>query len=311
MLRRTNALTSIALVIATLGTGAAVAAQRTFVSTSGVDNVACSVAAPCRSFGAAITATTSGGEVIVLDSGGYGVVTITQSVSIIAPPGIYGGISASTGNAITIATGGINVVLRGLSLNGIGATHGVSMTNGNRLSIEGLTIANFSGNGIFVDAAADVRIVDTVVRDNGNYGVQLQGGASGDLVSSKIFGNAFIGVAAEGAVASTKSTVVVTDSTVSGNEFGIVARSLGPATGNTRVSVIRTTVANNATTGVVAVSGSGASAVLTISDSLVASNGCGAIQSGAGSVFETLGTNTLRQNGADTCGGAFTTILGF
>ena len=54
------------------------AAQRTFVSAGGVDNPNCSLAAPCRSFASAIAATLSGGEVIVLDSAGYGPVTITK-----------------------------------------------------------------------------------------------------------------------------------------------------------------------------------------------------------------------------------------
>jgi hypothetical protein len=53
---------SIALAPAALG------AQRTFVSTSGNDANACSLTAPCRSFGAAITQTDPNGEIIVLDS---------------------------------------------------------------------------------------------------------------------------------------------------------------------------------------------------------------------------------------------------
>jgi hypothetical protein len=63
------------------------AAQRTFVSAgNGSDANACTRQAPCRNFGTAMAQTDSGGEVIVLDSGGYGVVTINQSVSIVAPP---------------------------------------------------------------------------------------------------------------------------------------------------------------------------------------------------------------------------------
>src|SRR6266571_7551654 len=73
---------------------AAALAQRTFVSAaSGNDANPCTRTAPCRNFQAAIAQTASGGEVIVLDSGGYGTVTINQSVSLIAPPGIYAGIS--------------------------------------------------------------------------------------------------------------------------------------------------------------------------------------------------------------------------
>ena len=76
-------------------------AQRSFVSANhGNDANPCTVTLPCRNFAAAIAQTVAGGEVIVLDSGGYGPVTIGQSVSIIAPAGIYAGITATSGNAI-------------------------------------------------------------------------------------------------------------------------------------------------------------------------------------------------------------------
>jgi hypothetical protein len=77
-------------------------AQRTFVSGQGVDNPSCSIVSPCRGFAAAVAATASGGEVIVVDSAGYGQVTITQSVSIIAPAGIYSGVSVMSGIGIEV-----------------------------------------------------------------------------------------------------------------------------------------------------------------------------------------------------------------
>jgi len=64
---------------------AAATAQRTFVASTGNDAAPCSLAQPCRGFARAITQTNAGGEVIVLDSAGYGPVTITKSVSLIAP----------------------------------------------------------------------------------------------------------------------------------------------------------------------------------------------------------------------------------
>src|SRR5262249_18801333 len=85
------------LLVATLAEGAS---QRTFVSAIGVNNPVCSIGAPCRDFASAITATSPGGEVIVLDSGGYGSVAIAQSVSIIASPGVYAGISVFAGAGI-------------------------------------------------------------------------------------------------------------------------------------------------------------------------------------------------------------------
>ena len=53
-------------------------AQRTFVSTSGNDantGANCSLVAPCRSFASAMSVTATDGEIVVLDSGGYGPVT--------------------------------------------------------------------------------------------------------------------------------------------------------------------------------------------------------------------------------------------
>ena len=78
---------------AIMNAGAATTAQRTFVSTGGNDANSCSLAAPCRGFAAAVTAVAHGGEVIVLDSGGYGPVVINKPVEITAPPGVYAGVS--------------------------------------------------------------------------------------------------------------------------------------------------------------------------------------------------------------------------
>src|SRR5262245_30854106 len=124
--------------LALASTAAHGAAQRTFVASSGVDTNPCSINLPCRSFAMAIGPTLAGGEVIVQDSAGYGTVTITQSVSIIAPAGIYAGISVFSGQTgVTVNGSGIIVVLRGLSINGVGGNIGVYLTNsGSRLRIE-------------------------------------------------------------------------------------------------------------------------------------------------------------------------------
>src|SRR5438876_9156935 len=91
------------------------AAQRTFVSAAiGSDANPCTRALPCRSFAAALPFTDTDGEVIVVDSGGYGPVTITQSVSLIAPDGVYAGITtlAFSGPAVTVNAGDTaNVIL--------------------------------------------------------------------------------------------------------------------------------------------------------------------------------------------------------
>ena len=106
----------------------AIAVQRTFVASFGLSaNTAfnCSLAKPCRAFSEALGVTSVDGEVVVLDSAGYGPVTITQGVSIIAPAGIYAGVTVSAGDGITINAPGAVVRLRGLSINGQGGNDGI------------------------------------------------------------------------------------------------------------------------------------------------------------------------------------------
>jgi hypothetical protein len=109
--------------------------QRTFVASTGVDGNPCSIVAPCRTFTTAIAKTAAGGEVIVLDSAGYGPVVIGKSISIIAPPSVYAGISVFTGPGITVSGPGIKVALSGLRLIGLGGTIGINFTQGARLAV--------------------------------------------------------------------------------------------------------------------------------------------------------------------------------
>src|SRR6185369_11372319 len=64
------------------------ALPRTFVASFGLDSNGCSLSSPCRGFTKALAVTDPGGEIVVLDSAGYGAVTIDKSVSIIVPTGI-------------------------------------------------------------------------------------------------------------------------------------------------------------------------------------------------------------------------------
>src|SRR5262245_18054817 len=81
--------------IAILIFGAVVAnaqASRTWVSGVGDDANPCSRTAPCKTFAGAISKTAAGGEIDILDPGGYGTVTITKSITINGA-GSYGSIS--------------------------------------------------------------------------------------------------------------------------------------------------------------------------------------------------------------------------
>lgn len=97
---------------------------RTFVSSHGLDTNDSRLATPCRSIGAALAQTDPGGEIIVLDSAGYGAIAINKSVSVVAPEGIYAGITVTAGIGIDVSAG--TVALRGLTIRGPGGARSAS-----------------------------------------------------------------------------------------------------------------------------------------------------------------------------------------
>src|ERR1700737_2990563 len=102
-------------------------ATRTWVSGVGDDVNPCSRTAPCKTIPGAISKTASGGEIDVLDPGGFGTVTITKPITIDGG-GNLGSLLNAGVPGITINTGGPNdtVILRNLWINGAGTgTHGI------------------------------------------------------------------------------------------------------------------------------------------------------------------------------------------
>jgi Right handed beta helix region len=294
--------------IAAVAAAPAEAAQRAFVSSSGMDSNAasgCGLSAPCRSFATAMTVVNDGGEIVALDGAGYGAITITKNVTITANPGFYAGIAVPAGNdGVTIATAGVNVILRGLNIHSTGGNNGVVMTNGATLSIENCVISNFATDGVHVDTMATVRIVDSLIRDNGNTGIHVQGGSGTSISGTRVLGNANVGIWVNGDPAGTTTMAAVSDSIIDTNPNLSLYSYAPTATAIAKLSVTRSTMSNNAY-GPAVVGGSG-TAVLTFSNSMVTGNGVGLYQTGGTGTLESLGNNTVRQNGPNT--GALTTV---
>ena len=94
-------------------------ATRTWVSGVGDDANPCSRTAPCKTFAGAISKTAVGGEISVLDPGGFGGVTITKSITLNGE-GTLAGMLVAAGNGVTINAANAIVVLRNLSIVGLG-----------------------------------------------------------------------------------------------------------------------------------------------------------------------------------------------
>ena len=304
----------------------ALGAQRTFVASSGNDANICSLLSPCRSFAAAITHTDPDGEIVVLDSAGYGRVTIDKSVTISVPAGIYGGLSVFSGtNGIDVATPGVSVVLRGLTINGQGGTHGVAFAAGVRLVMESCVIANMAGNGLQVTSTgASVTVKDSIFRNNGANGIAaLVVGAKVGLDNVRSEGNALAGLLIDnGATAtlsrgrldsntnganilasdgSSNSMLVMSDSVASENSNRGVNAFAVAGTSSVRAYLTNVTLSGNPNAGAVADAGAGSKALVSIAASTISGNGTGVLAtngSASGDVTVAITASSVSRNSA-------------
>ena len=300
MLNRNFAFSVTALVLSLFaGTAAAALPQRTFVASNGSDLNPCSIVAPCRSFTVALAHTASGGEIIVLDSAAYGPLTINQAVSIIAPAGIYAGVSVFSGDGIVVDAPSAIVALRGLTITGLGGVSGIRVKHVGQLRVEGVHVSGFA-------ALSD-------------YGLLLAAGGGSLTVTHSAFEGNWIGMGAEPPLGTT-ATIVVEDTLLTQNAAGY--RSNGP--GTTKAVMTRTNASANSEIGFL----NNTSDTLTL-ENCVASNNVnygilsagttvlsnntvtnnGSVGVGAGATTESRQNNTVRHNGTNVSG-SLTTISG-
>lgn len=269
---------SIAVMLAVAGFSSAAQAtvQRTFVSTSGSDVNACSLVAPCRSFGAAITATSPGGEVIALDSGGYGSFTIGKAVSVIAPTGVYAGISVFSGqDGITVSAGPNDlVVVRGLSINNQGGDIGIRISSGGFVHVESCVINGmFSGILMLASTAIELRVLDTIIRASTNNGIDSEAvvaagtGSTLEIARSVFEENADVGIWAIDMARTTISDTIVHGMSASrGVGVDAIISGIGP------VATIERTVMSGGDAGLVAHGAGAVNAVVNVSNSIISNN---------------------------------------
>jgi hypothetical protein len=282
-----------ALVLAGAATDAS-AIARTFVASFGVDSNPCSLPLPCRGFTAALALTDPGGEIVVLDSAGYGVVTIGKSVAITVPAGIYAGISVLSLDGITVNGAGINVALKGLTINGQGGTHGIRFIQGARLTVDGCQVVGMGGNGIRVEGAGTVIVTRTSVRGSAQEGIRVNAAARVSVIRSRVQGSVGDGIAMSGGALGTVTRTLVSDNGL----FGIAA--MQGAAGTTRIAIDNAVVTDNDSgTGVYA-EGIGASAVaqIDLTNTLVTRNlnGVYAYSQSGGTASVSVTANRIVEN---------------
>ena len=269
-------------------------ATRTWVSGVGDDVNPCSRTAPCKTFAGAISKTASGGEISVLDPGGYGAVTITKSITISGDGTLAGVLNAGVNGIVVNCTVETNcrVTIRSISINGGYVTsttnpqgvNGIRFLQGGQLHVENVTINNNSGHAIDFEPSgnSDLFVRDVAMRDNTSGAVLVKPQASGTATATLdrvVMDNNGRGLRVED-----RGLARVRDSRATGNAAnGFVALSVGGD--NVGLTLENCSSLDNGATGI---HSGGANAGVYLSNTTVMGNYDGVVMAG-GSVYSLTG----------------------
>ncbi|HVI58477.1 MAG TPA: hypothetical protein VM619_06325 [Luteimonas sp.] len=293
-------------------------ATRTWVSGVGDDANPCSRTAPCKTFAGAISKTATGGEISVLDPGGFGAVTITKSITINNSNSGEAGILASGTNGIIINAANARVTLRGLVIDGAGTgIDGIRVLAASEVNVEDCLIQGFRGanpsRGIYAAPSTGtmrLSVRNTAIIANSqsaanNAGVLLKPSGSAtvmaDFANVNLANNGY-GLIADGNVTSGAVLVSVRDSQLTGNHFD-AARADSDGGEVALVMKNNTVTGNGYSSGLAAaVRSDGAMATVRLQDNAITSNNYGVLFTTGGKIY-TYGGNLT---GGNTTNGAFT-----
>lgn len=267
-------------------------ATRTWVSGTGDDAQPCTRTAACKTFAGAISKTAPGGEIDCLDPGGFGAVTITKAITIDCT-GTHGSVLVSGTNAIIVSAGANDrVILRALSINGIGTgLSGIRFLGGGQLNIEKCFIFGFTGNGIDVNLAvsSNIFITDSYI-SNVNKGIF----ATSTVISVLTVNNTSIFRAPVGFEAQANIVAMMTNTTVSS-----AGNSAVTVSGVSQVNIDNATfIGNN-----VALGANASGAIIRVSNSNIYGNGTNFNVAAGATVLSTGNNRTTPTGGSNPTGG--------
>jgi hypothetical protein len=275
---------------------------RTWVSGVGDDANPCSRTAPCRTFAGTISKTAAGGVISVLDPGSFGALTISKSITVEAGGVVAGVIGAGTNGIVINAAPTDVVMLRSLSLHGVGTgIHAIRVVAAGTLVVENCVIESFTQSGIAFEPAGAATLVvrDTVIRNVGTIA-----GHAGVLVNPGAIGSAALhvdrlqvadsnhGVIIQGPAIGTIRDVAITTTNLVGAVGGHGIFADGADASAIDVTIDHADVTDMA---VAAVYAQGANAILRLSRSTITGNAQGLLTAAGGQIVS-FGDNRISGN---------------
>jgi hypothetical protein len=256
-------------------------ATRTWISGVGDDANPCSRTAPCKTFAGAISKTSAGGEIDVLDPGGFGALTITKAITLDGGGGQVASILVAGSNGINISAAATDVIIiRNLRFNGLIQTVtpglvGIQVNTAARVVIEKCDIFGFNTAAILVATSATssplVKVQETTINNNSaGISVKPTGGTvkiALELthVDDNVNGGMRVDGTSGGAV-----NAAISDSSISLN--GAAGLNVLSGSANVAVDVQRTVIANNNGNGVSSSNTNGGTSTVTVGDSMLSNN---------------------------------------
>jgi Right handed beta helix region len=286
-------------------------ATRTWVSGVGDDANPCSRTAPCKTFAGAISKTAAGGEISVLDPGGFGGVTITKSITINNVGGEAGVLVSGTNAIVINAAATDRVTLRGLTIEGLGTgLAGIRVLSAAEVIVDDCQVQGFRGansSGILLapsSGTSRLTVRNSAINANG----QATAGSAGitvkptstataiaDINNTHLANNG-TGLYTDSSATTGSVFVTISNSQIVGNTLdGVLVKAT--ATGNHKVAVENNTIANNAFTPPVAagVRADGAAATVRIYNNIITFNRIGVKLDNSG-VINSYGGNIINGN---------------
>ena len=270
-------------------------ATRTWVSGVGDDVNPCSRTAPCKTFAGAISKTAAGGEISVLDPGGFGAVTITKSITINGDGTLAGVLAAATNGIVVNAGANDKVILRNISIAGANTgLNGIRYLAGGQLRLDNVTIYGFQVNSlsraidVSLAGSGELFVIDSTIT-NCEAGVRLT--TSAGALQATLDNVRIQNTDLHAVEVLSNSNVTIKRSNLSGNFNAGVRTAASTAVANVEDTVL---AYNNA-----GINAGVAGSVIRVSDSTIVHNVTG-ITFAAGATIESTGDNRIAGNGSTT-----------
>jgi Right handed beta helix region len=264
----------------------------------GNQNAGCPRTAPCQTLTSALIAVFRGGTISCADpTFTAGSLTISKDVTIDCSGGIVLGDPISGGNGININTAGIEVTLRGLDIISVPIINtpkfGINITAAAQVRVEQCKISGFGQAGVEVAPSSGnvvVKIQDSTITKNTPGVLVAPTGSASVSISidrSRIENNNGGGVKTDDTTSSAINASV-SDSSLSFNaDNGLVVVS--GSSGTNMVTVKNDVIASNGQAGIEA---SGANAAVLVNNAVIDSNTGGALSAVSSGRILTYGNNS-------------------